>query len=234
MVPAAAPSVTAFSQSAWAGSMICGAVGPTGLPKIQLMPMRIRLMPITKMIVPVTTGGKKRSILDTKGAMISEITPAAMMAPKMARAASLLEAPAPSCALAMATIGPTAAKVTPIMTGRRMPNHWVAPKDWISVTMPQTNRSAEIRKATSSGGSFSARPTISGTATAPAYITRTCCRPRVKSLGGASISSTGWVLSVIRSFPGGCFLRAVFAPPLGREPVRFGALQAPITRQACA
>ena len=58
----------------------------------------------------------------------------------------------------MATIGPTAAKVTPIITGSRMPNHWVAPKDWISVTMPQTNRSAEIRKATSAGSSFSARP----------------------------------------------------------------------------
>jgi hypothetical protein len=41
-VPAAAPSVTAFSQAACSGSTIFGAVGPTGLPKIQLMPMRIR------------------------------------------------------------------------------------------------------------------------------------------------------------------------------------------------
>ena len=80
---------------------------------------------------------------------------------------------------AIASIGLTAAKVTPIITGRRMPNHCVAPSDWISVTMPQTNRSAEIRKATSAGSSFSARPTISGTAMAPAYITSTCCRPSV-------------------------------------------------------
>ena len=39
-----------------------------------------------------------------------------MMAPKMARAPST-----PGWALAMATIGPTAAKVTPIITGSRMP-----------------------------------------------------------------------------------------------------------------
>ena len=70
-------------------------------------------------------------------------------------------------ALAIATIGPTEAKVTPIITGSLMPNHCVAPSDWISVAMPQQKRSAEIRSATSSGVSFSARPTISGTATAP-------------------------------------------------------------------
>ena len=46
-----------------------GAVGPTALPKIQLMPTRIRLTPITTMIVPVTTGGKKRSIRLTSGAI---------------------------------------------------------------------------------------------------------------------------------------------------------------------
>ena len=60
---------------------IDGAVGPTGLPKIQLIPIRIRLMPITAMMVPVTTGGKKRSIRETRGAIRIEITPAAMIAP---------------------------------------------------------------------------------------------------------------------------------------------------------
>lgn len=53
-----------------------GAVGPTGLPKIQLMPTRISVMPMTAMIVPVTTGGKKRSIRLTSGAMRIETMPA--------------------------------------------------------------------------------------------------------------------------------------------------------------
>ena len=51
----------------------------------------------------------------------------------------------------MATIGATEAKVTPIITGSLMPNHCVAPSDWISVAMPQQNRSAEIRSATCVG-----------------------------------------------------------------------------------
>ena len=49
---------TSASHLACSGLTMLGAVGPKGLPKIQLMPMRIRLMPITAMMVPVTTGGK--------------------------------------------------------------------------------------------------------------------------------------------------------------------------------
>ena len=60
-----------------------GAVGPKGLPKTQLIPTRIRLMPITRMMVPVTTGGKKRSMRLTKGAIRMDTTPAPMTAPKM-------------------------------------------------------------------------------------------------------------------------------------------------------
>ena len=40
---------------------MAGAVGPTGLPKIQLMPTRISVMPITAIMVPVTTGGKQHA-----------------------------------------------------------------------------------------------------------------------------------------------------------------------------
>ena len=80
------------------------------------------------------------------------------------------------------------------MTGSLMPNQRVAPSDWISVAMPQQNRSAEISIATCSGLSLSARPTISGTATAPAYITSTCCRPSVASRPAGSFSSTGWTV----------------------------------------
>ncbi len=63
-----------------------GAVGPTGLPKIQLMPTRIRLMPITAMMVPVTTGGKNRSRPLMTGAMSIETTPAPITAPKISPA----------------------------------------------------------------------------------------------------------------------------------------------------
>ena len=80
--------------------------------------------------------------------------------------------PTPGVA-AMASIGPTEAKVTPIITGSRMPTPG-KPRLCTSVAMPQANRSALIRKATSCGDSLSARPRISGTATAPAYMTSTC------------------------------------------------------------
>ena len=169
-----------------------GAVGPKGLPKIQLMPTRIRLMPMMAMMVPVTTGGKNRSMREMMGAISIETTPAPMMEPN-SNCAPLW----PGLALAMATMGATEANVTPIMTGSLMPNHCVAPSDWISVTMPQTKRSAEISIATWSGERLSARPTISGTATAPAYITSTCCSPSGMSLLMGSVSSTGWTWEVM-------------------------------------
>ena len=77
-----------FSQPAATGSTSLGAVGPTGLPKIQLMPTRIRVTPITRMMVPVTSGGKNFSILPTKGAISMAMMPAPMMAPKIIRAPS--------------------------------------------------------------------------------------------------------------------------------------------------
>ena len=103
----------------------------------------------------------------------------------------------PELALAIATIGPTAAKVTPIITGSLMPNHCVAPKAWISVARPQQNRSAEISIATSCAGSLSARPTMSGTAMAPAYITSTCCSPKAASFPVGRRSSTGCTVAVV-------------------------------------
>ncbi len=185
-------AVTCSSQAACSGLTRCGAVGPNGTPKIQLMPTRISVMPITRMIVPVTTGGKNRSIRLASGAISTPMMPAAMIEPKIIRAPS-----APGCARPIDTIGPTDAKVTPIITGNLTPNHGVKPSDCRIETTPQQNRSAEIRKATSSGGSCSTLPMISGTAMAPAYITSTCCRPRVNSFGGGSISSTGWTAVAI-------------------------------------
>ena len=161
------------------------------------MPTRISVMPITRMIVPVTTGGKNRSMRLASGAISTPMMPAAMIEPKIIRAPS-----APGCDRAIETIGPTEAKVTPIITGMRTPNQGVTPSDCRIETTPQQNRSAEIRKATSSGGSCSTLPMISGTAMAPAYMTRTCWRPRVKSFGAGRISSTLWTLgssSIMRS-----------------------------------
>ncbi len=121
---APAMAFTSASHLAWSGLTMLGAVGPKGLPKTQLMPTRIRLMPMTRMTVPVTTGGKKRSMRLTKGAIRMDTTPAPMTAPKMVCAPVR-----PGVLVAMLSIGDTAAKVTPIITGRRMPNHCVAPQD---------------------------------------------------------------------------------------------------------
>jgi len=84
----------------------------------------------------------------TTGAITIETTPAPMTEPKIGLAPA-----GPGLLLAMATIGATEAKVTPIITGSLMPNHCVAPSAWIGVTMPQQNRSAEISIVTWSGES---------------------------------------------------------------------------------
>lgn len=73
----------------------------------------------------------------------------------------------------MITIGETAANVQPWTIGSRTPNRHT-PTHWISVAMPHTSRSAVMRYARSAGDSFIAPPTISGTATAPAYMASTC------------------------------------------------------------
>ena len=74
---APATDCISLSHLMCSGFTTLGAVGPTGLPKIQLMPTRIRLMPMTAMMVPVTTGGKNRSMRLTSGAIRIEITPCA-------------------------------------------------------------------------------------------------------------------------------------------------------------
>ena len=109
-------------------------------PPAQLMPTRISEMPITAMMVPVTTGGNSGSSRLMSGATRIAKMPAAMTEPKMPSRPI-------SGSPAIATIGPTEAKVTPIITGSRMPNRQM-PSDWISVTMPQANRSALISNAT--------------------------------------------------------------------------------------
>lgn len=74
-------------------------------------------------------------------------------------------------------IGPTAANVTPCINGSRTPKRQ-NPTACTIVAIPATKRSAVIRCTISSEricpAPTIAPPTISGTATAPAYIAITC------------------------------------------------------------
>ena len=143
--------------------------------------MRISVIPITVMIDPVTTAGKKRSSRLINGATTMPKTPATMTEPKIAGS--------PSAGLpAMASMGEREAKVTPIITGRRMPNG-PTPQAWIRVAIPQANRSALIKMAIWSRGNFSAAPRMSGTATAPAYITSTCCNASSTRRTGGGVAA---------------------------------------------
>src|SRR3954449_10595716 len=118
---------------------------------------------------------------------------------------------------AIDSIGPTDAKVTPIITGRRMPTPG-KPRHCTSVASPQANRSALIRKATSSGGSFSARPMIRGTATAPAYITSTCCNPSASRRGTGKTSSTECTSLLMDQSPERCLPKLIVQRR--KQPVR--------------
>ena len=67
-MPLATPSTTSGTMT---GS------GPSAQP----MPMRMSETPMTRMIVPVTTGGNSRIRLPIRGATRKAKTPAAMTAP---------------------------------------------------------------------------------------------------------------------------------------------------------
>ena len=123
--------------------------------------------PMAVITVPVTNGGKKCTMRDINGAISMPKKPAAIVAPKIPGK------PIPG-EPAMATILPTAAKLAPIITGMRMPMGPI-PSDCTSVAIPATSRSAVIRKAMSSRDRPTASPMIKGTATAPPYISSTCC-----------------------------------------------------------
>ena len=96
---------------------------------------------MTAMMVPVTTGGKNRSMRLTSGAMAMEMTPAPITEPKISPAPAV-----PPVVCAIEIMGATEAKVTPIITGSWMPNQRVAPRAWISVTRPQTARHAPKKR----------------------------------------------------------------------------------------
>ena len=92
----------------------------------------------------------------------------------------------------MMIIGLSTVNVAPATTGSRTPKILPMPTLWITVAMPETNRSALTSSPMVDVGSPSAPPTMSGTATAPAYMMNRCCRPSMNSRGAGSTSSTGW------------------------------------------
>ncbi|MNE70041.1 hypothetical protein D3C80_1658050 [compost metagenome] len=107
-------------------------------PAIQSIPTCMMLIPMEVMTTPVTTVGKSGIRRPMRGTSRVEITPAAMVAPKMPGNPSSGLPP-------MASMGMTAAKVTDMMTGRRIPAKRPIPRHCSRVTMPQQNRSALMR-----------------------------------------------------------------------------------------
>ena len=124
--------------------------------------------PISVTMPPITTFGKKRIRRLIHGAQQRIKMPETITEPEIA--------PIPY-SLPISTIGISAAKVQPWISGRRQPNHCLMPIDCTMVAAPQINKSALINKIICSAGKPTALPTTSGTATAPAYITSTCCNP---------------------------------------------------------
>jgi hypothetical protein len=84
----------------------------------------------------------------------------------------------------MMIIGLSTVNVAPATTGSRTPMILEMPTDWMIEAIPETSRSALTRMAMSALSSPTAGPTISGTATAPAYMMNRCCSPRMSSRGG--------------------------------------------------
>ena len=91
----------------------------------------------------------------------------------------------------MMIIGLSTVNVAPATTGSRTPKIFPMPTDWMTEAMPETSRSALTRMAMSLAPSPTAGPTISGTATAPAYMMNRCCSPSTTSRGAGSTWSTG-------------------------------------------
>ena len=120
------------------------------------------------MTVPVTTGGKNRTILENTGAISSPMAAEAMTAPKTAGR--------PPPPVTMATMVATLAKETPWTRGSWEPKNGT-PRVWSSVARPPMKRAAAIRTPMSAGARPAAWPTIRGTAMMPPYMVRTCWKP---------------------------------------------------------
>src|SRR6201996_5629479 len=153
-------------------------------PAIRLTSAPISDSPMTQMTVPATSGGKKRTSIENGLAMSRPNTPETSSAPYTAGSPYFW---------AMMIIGLSTVNVAPATTGSRTPRILPMPTLWISVATPDTRRSALTSSPMVDAGSRSVPPTMSGTATAPAYMMNRCCRPRMNSRWAGSTSSTGWM-----------------------------------------
>ena len=100
--------------------------------------------------------------------------------------------PAPQAAATASAAPVKFADVQPVIAQRCQMCH----NEQMQSKNVRLDSAAEISSATSCGESLSARPTISGTAMAPAYITSTCWKPSAASRGVGRRSSTGWTVLV--------------------------------------
>ncbi|MNP20798.1 hypothetical protein D3C76_1133880 [compost metagenome] len=130
----------------------------------------IRVRPMVVMTIPVTSGGKNLVIRENTGVIRKPIREAAMTAP------STPGKPPPPSLLRIAPMVATPANDTPCTSGNWQPNHG-SPRVCSRVARPPANSDAAISRPMSAGPRPAAWPRISGTATIPPYMVRTCCRP---------------------------------------------------------
>src|SRR6478609_8998590 len=161
-------------------------------PAAQFIATGSNEIPITVITDPVTTGGKNRSNPDNT----NPSSPATRIAPKMARIPSR----PPPAALPTDNMEATAANEVPCTIGSFAPIQGT-PNVWIRVANPDTNSVAANRYDRSAKDRPNAEPTMNGTATTPAYMLITCCRPYTSIGTGLSTSSTGCVPSGSRATP---------------------------------
>jgi len=126
--------------------------------------------PMTVMIDPVTTGGKKRTMLAKNGTIRNAMRPAMMIAPYAVRR------PSWPCPATIAVRVDTEAKEMPCTRGSCAPRYGT-PSVCSTVATPLTNKEQEIRKAMSAPFNPAAPPTMMGTAITPPNIDRMCCIP---------------------------------------------------------
>ena len=144
-------------------------------PPIQPAATRISDSPMIRMTVPVTIGGKNRSSLREERREQHHEEPAGDRPNRRWRDARAADR--------WRSSGRRRRRCTPCISGSRTPNRQ-KPMDWMMVAMPATNRSAHDQVTRGRPARAARRdhapPTISGTATAPAYIASTCCTPSGK------------------------------------------------------
>ena len=192
-------------------------------PAAQRMATGSSEMPMTVITDPVTTGGKKCSRRANTPDSRNPARPAIRTEPKMARRPST----PPPAEAPTAIIEATAANEVPCTIGSFAPIQGT-PRVCSRVARPDTSRVAASRYDRSAKGSLSVLPTMNGTATTPAYMLITCCRP-YRTIGpGLRTSSTGCVPSGSRATPScpekfsaGCSECAIrtTSPGPGRRPV---------------